>query len=134
MTFRRSLLKEYSYTDTELQSGTIEYRLKQIDTDGGFEYSKIVEVVIDVPTEFKLSQNYPNPFNPSTTVKYSIPVATRIKIYDMLGQEVATLVNKEQTPGRYEVTFNASQLASGTYIYRIVVNNFVDTKKLMLLK
>ncbi len=96
-----------------------------------------------LPIEFSLSQNYPNPFNPSTTIKYSIPVVDArrgvspqvlLKIYNTLGQEVATLVNKEQSAGNYEVTFDAFQLASGTYIYRIVAGDFAATKKLMLLK
>ena len=137
-------LKDYSYTDTELQNGTMQYRLKQIDTDGGFEYSEIVEVIIDIPAEFKLSQNYPNPFNPTTIIAYSIPFVetlratsphVTLKIYNILGEEVATLVNEVKEPGRYEVKFDASsKFASGTYIYRIVSGSFVDTKKLLLLK
>jgi len=135
---------DYSFADTVSVSGTIKYRLKQIDTDGNFEYSDIVEIVIDIPIEFKLAQNYPNPFNPTTIIKYSIPAVgdeyirptnkVTLKIYDLLGREVATLVNKEQTPGKYEVTFDAGQLASGTYIYRIVTGGFVAAKKLLLLK
>ena len=102
-----------------------------------------VEMDESLPTKFELSQNYPNPFNPSTTIKYSIPVGVALnatstnitlKIYNILGQEVATLVNKKQRPGRYEVKFNASSLTSGIFIYRIVAGDFVASKKLMLLK
>jgi hypothetical protein len=86
--------------------------------------------------EYYLSQNYPNPFNPSTTIKYQMPEGgiVTLKIYDILGKEVKTLVNEQKAAGRYEVNFNASNLASGVYIYRIQVNDFVSAKKLMLLK
>ncbi|MCF6271504.1 MAG: T9SS type A sorting domain-containing protein [Melioribacteraceae bacterium] len=137
--------KDYSFVDANPLNGTNQYRLKQIDTDGSFEYSEILEVELDLPTKFELSQNYPNPFNPTTTIKYSIPVETRrgvlpqatsvqLKIYNLLGQEVATLVNKKQTPGRYEVKFDASNLTSGVYIYRLVSEGFVNSKKFILLK
>lgn len=94
-----------------------------------------------LPTEFNLEQNYPNPFNPSTTIKFSIPavktrnaVPTILKVYDLLGCEIATLVNEEKSPGNYEVIFNGNGLASGMYIYRIQSGNFIDSKKLILLK
>jgi hypothetical protein len=89
-----------------------------------------------VPTSFKLDQNFPNPFNPSTKIRYSIPKASRVtlKIYDILGREVQTLVNEQQAPGQYTVTFNAQNLASGVYFYRISAGNFNEVKKLMLLK
>lgn len=88
------------------------------------------------PVEFSLDQNYPNPFNPSTTIKYSIPEAGNIelKIYDILGNEVATLVNEVKAPGYYSADFNASALASGVYVYTIRANNFVQTKKMLLMK
>ena len=95
------------------------------------------------PDEFTLSQNYPNPFNPSTTIKYTIPfvassfsssVNVILKIYDILGKEVTTLVNKEQQPGSYEVNFNASDLPSGIYLYRIRAGEFSAVKKMLLLK
>jgi len=94
-----------------------------------------------IPTEFRLEQNYPNPFNPSTTIKFSIPaekifkvVPTTLKIYDVLGREVATLVDEDKIPGNHEVKFNGKGLASGMYIYRIQSGNFIDSKKLILLK
>ena len=90
-----------------------------------------------------MNQNYPNPFNPNTTIKYSIPfvassfrssVNVTMKVYDILGKEVATLVNKEQQPGSYAVKFNASDLPSGMYVYRINAGNFSDVRKMILLK
>jgi len=111
-----------------------------------------VELTTDnLPNEFRLYQNYPNPFNPSTTIKYQIPVQVRnyknavtlsgveellvtLKIYNILGKEIASLVNKQQKPGIYEVKFNAEKLSSGMYIYRIQTNGFIQCKKLMLLK
>ncbi len=90
----------------------------------------------DIPAEYKLEQNYPNPFNPSTTIKFSLKenAFTEIKIYNILGAEVATLIGKDLAAGRYEVVFNANSLASGIYIYRITAGNFSDVKKMNLLK
>lgn len=89
-----------------------------------------------IPAEYELSQNYPNPFNPSTTIRYSIPEAgyVTVKVFNLLGQEVATLVNTQQATGAYEVNFDASQLSSGIYFYSIEVNNFTATKKMILMK
>jgi len=93
------------------------------------------------PTEYKLEQNYPNPFNPSTKIRYSIPtVGTRLalsvqlKVYDILGNEVATLVNEQKELGYYEVEFNATQLSSGVYFYRLQAGDFVQTKKMILMR
>jgi hypothetical protein len=93
---------------------------------------------------FRLENNYPNPFNPSTTIEYSIPqnteysprrmLQTTLKVYDILGNEVATLVNEAKQPGNYKVEFNASNLPSGVYFYRIISNDFVETKKMILMK
>jgi len=87
-------------------------------------------------TDYGLDQNYPNPFNPSTNIKYQLPKSGNVslKIYDILGSEVATLVNEIKTEGRYEVNFDASKLASGVYLYRLRVNDFVSTKKMVLMK
>jgi Secretion system C-terminal sorting domain len=89
-----------------------------------------------IPTIYKLSQNYPNPFNPSTTIEYSIPKTSfvSLKIYDILGTEVATLVNEEKPAGNYQVSFDASSLSSGVYFYRLPAGSFVETKKMILLK
>ncbi len=95
----------------------------------------------ELPSEFSLSQNYPNPFNPVTVIKYEIPVQARndninvqLKVYDILGNEIASLVNEEKSTGNYEVEFDGSGLASGIYIYRLTTGNFKDSKKLILLK
>ncbi|MBK7632307.1 MAG: T9SS type A sorting domain-containing protein [Ignavibacteriales bacterium] len=136
--------------DENLASGKYLYRLKQIDFDGLFEYSNNVEVVVAVPDRFELSQNYPNPFNPSTKIKYTIHDVTLspdknginsvegsrviLKVYDILGTEVITLVNENKPAGNYEVTFDARTLSSGTYFYKLQAGSFVATKKLLLLK
>jgi hypothetical protein len=129
--------KEYSYTDKELFAGgsKFQYRLKQIDSDGSFEYSDVVEVEV-VPDQFELSQNYPNPFNPSTTIRFSLPQAAQIKInlYNMLGEQVASIAEGMYESGYHKVTFNASNLPSGTYIYRLESSDFVQVKKMVLIK
>ena len=128
--------KSYSYTDNSVNSGTYYYRLTQIDLNGGYSYSEVLEVNFGLPTEFALEQNYPNPFNPTTTISYSIQELSfvTLKIYDVLGSEVAILVNNKKPAGNYEVEFDATGLPSGTYFYRIQAGNFVETKKMILLK
>jgi hypothetical protein len=128
--------KAYSFVDSKLETGNYTYRLKQIDFDGTFTYSNELNADVEIPLEYALEQNYPNPFNPSTTIKYSIPEEGFVKlaVYNMLGEEVVTIVNANQKAGRYEVNFNATGLASGVYVYRIEAANFVSAKKLMLMK
>ncbi len=135
--------KDYSYVDSNPINGTstplsnqLSYRLKQIDIDGGFEYSDIVEVEIELPTEYKLAQNYPNPFNPSTVINYSIPKAGLVKlnIYNALGEVVAELVNENLEAGFYQQSFNATNLSSGIYFYTITVNEFREVKKMNFVK
>ena len=128
--------KAYSFVDTKLETGNYTYRLKQIDLDGTYKYSEEVNVEVEIPIEYALEQNYPNPFNPSTTIKYSIPEDGFVKlaVYNMLGEQVADLVNAQQKAGRYEINFNASNLASGVYVYRLEAANFTASKKLMLMK
>ncbi len=129
--------QSYSFVDRgSFNAEKVYYRLKQVDFDGRFEYSPIIEVNVSLPTKFALMQNYPNPFNPTTTIAYELPTRSKVllKIYDMLGREVATLVNGEQAAGRYAQSFNASGLASGLYFYRLQAGNFVETKKMMLVK
>ncbi len=97
----------------------------------------IDESLIDIsPTNFKLYNNYPNPFNPSTKIRYAIPQTTFavLKVYSITGQEVATLINEEKTPGVYEVNFDAAKLSSGVYIYRLQAGSFIDVKEMVLLK
>ena len=106
--------------------GTALYRLKQIDYNGSFEYSEQVAVNLTfVPSEYYVSQNYPNPFNPSTTIKYSLPVESqvRINIYNALGEVIEELVSKVQGSGNYEVTWNAQDYSSGIYYYSFEVTS-----------
>jgi hypothetical protein len=128
--------KSYSFSDATPPCGKVLYKLKQIDIDGIYKYSIVVEVNVDAPSQFVLEQNYPNPFNPTTKIKFDLPKESNVtlKIFNMLGQEVITLVNKVMLPGHQEVIFNASELASGMYIYRIQAGNFVQTKKSLLMK
>lgn len=95
-----------------------------------------IEEVETIPTEYALYQNYPNPFNPSTLIKYQVPEKSfvLIRVYGLLGEELATLVNEEKNAGSYEVNFDAGQLSSGFYIYTIRAGNFTSTKKMMLMK
>ena len=94
------------------------------------------EEILSAPVEFALEQNYPNPFNPTTIINYSIPEASNVemKVYDILGNEVATLVNEEKAPGNYTAVFDASSFASGIYVYSLRTNNFIQTKKMILMK
>jgi Secretion system C-terminal sorting domain len=129
--------KYYSFTDPEVKrSGTYSYRLKQIDIDGQFEYSDVVNLSLSAPIEYKLNQNYPNPFNPTTTISYSIPQQSHVSIivYNIFGEEVSRLVNETKEAGTYSKVFNANHLASGLYIYTIETENYTATKKLTLLK
>lgn len=91
------------------------------------------EIVVD---KFELKQNYPNPFNPSTIINYTVQSASfiNLKVYDILGNEIAVLVNEEKPTGNYQVTFDASQLTGGVYFYQLTTNSFVDTKKMILMK
>lgn len=129
--------KEYNYIDKDLFAGgsRFQYRLKQIDTDGNFEYSDLVEVEV-VPNKYELSQNYPNPFNPSTTIRFSLPKQTHLKLnlYNMLGELVEKIAEGIYETGYHKVTFNASNLSSGTYVYRLESSEYVQVKKLILLK
>ncbi len=129
-------INEYSFVDSKVDAGNYTYRLMQKDFDGTFAYSQEVEVEISLPLEYSLEQNYPNPFNPTTTISYSIPSDNfvTIKLYDVLGNEVITLVNEQKQAGRYDMLFNASNIASGVYYYQINSGTFAQTRKLMLLK
>jgi hypothetical protein len=126
----------YSFEDKNLSVGKYFYRLKQIDFDGTFEYSDIIEVEVNIPAEFSLSQNYPNPFNPSTIIEYQIPSDgfVSITIYNSIGQEVSTLVSEQQTAGNYSITFEADKLPSGLYFFTLRRGEFSSTKKMLLLK
>ncbi|HSW54044.1 MAG TPA: S8 family serine peptidase [Ignavibacteriaceae bacterium] len=146
--------KSYSFIEKEISAGTYNYRLKQIDFGGSFEYSFIIEVEVGAPNQFSLEQNYPNPFNPSTKIKFTVPNSplslgegqgVRLIVYDVLGNEVATLVNEELPAGEYEVDFHSNNnsdqsfrlvrnLSSGVYFYKLTAGTFSETKKMILAK
>ncbi|WP_448522310.1 T9SS type A sorting domain-containing protein [Schleiferia thermophila] len=115
------------------QKDTIEFMITSSD---GIMMMKSFIFSYTGPKEFKLEQNYPNPFNPATSIQYQVSSISTVslKVYDILGREVATLVNEEQQPGYYEVQFNGSSLASGLYIYRLQAGSFVSVKKMMMVK
>jgi len=126
----------YSYLDELTSSGNISYRLKQIDYDGSYSYSNIVEVDVEPVTKFALYQNYPNPFNPSTMISFSVAQKSNVmlNVYNILGEKVATLVNEVKEAGSYQVQFNAQNLTSGIYIFKLEAASFTSTKKMMLVK
>jgi hypothetical protein len=127
----------YTFIDKDLISGKYNYRIKQIDFNGSHKYYDLnEEVEIAAPNSYDLSQNYPNPFNPTTKIKYSVPVEgfVNISVFNLLGEKVANIVNSLHKAGNYEFTFDASDLASGMYIYRMESGNYVSIKKMMILK
>jgi hypothetical protein len=128
--------KEYSFVDKKLSGGTkFSYRLKQVDVDGSYSYSKEIEIEV-IPDEYNLSQNYPNPFNPRTTIQFSVPKPTelRINIYTILGERVLTAAEGKYETGYYQLEINCSSLPSGIYIYRLECSEYNQTKKMMILK
>jgi hypothetical protein len=132
-------INNYSFIDniSGLDANKISYRLKQVDFNGQSQFSPVVLVDNIIPLNFNVSQNYPNPFNPSTLIKYQLPQNSfvSLKIYNSVGQEVAALVNGMVTAGIHEVQFNASNLSSGVYYYKIIAGeNLVQTRKMVLMK
>ncbi|HSL89001.1 MAG TPA: M14 family zinc carboxypeptidase [Ignavibacteriaceae bacterium] len=137
-------LTHYSFDDNNLAAGTYQYRIKQIDFDGTFKYYNLAQSIeIGTPTIFILEQNYPNPFNPSTKISYTIPsvISTEgrnlnvtLKVFDVLGNEVKTLVNEYKSAGRYEVEFDAGSLSSGVYYYQLRTGEYIQTKKMILIR
>jgi len=130
--------QSYAFIDDIAYSGvkTYYYRLRQVDLDGRSQYSEVVTVDFDVPRDFILSQNYPNPFNPSTKITYALPIQSPvvIKIYDLTGQEVITLVDEVKEAGTYEINFDALNFSSGVYIYQMRAGDFSSVKKMSVLK
>lgn len=127
----------YSYSDKLNISGKYYYRLKQVDNDGSFKYSNQVEVNVgSLVNNFNLDQNYPNPFNPSTTIAYSLPFASnvRLSVYNALGQQVKIVENAFKNAGNYKITFNANDLNSGIYFYKIEAGQFSQIRKMILVK
>jgi hypothetical protein len=131
-------ISNYSFFDilNLTHNHTLRYRLKQIDFDGSFTYSNEIKVEFTIPAEFALEQNYPNPFNPSTRIKYQVSSISKVvlKVYDVLGNEIATLVNELKPAGIYEVEFNASSLSSGVYFYQLKAENFSFVRKMILIR
>jgi hypothetical protein len=133
--------RHYSFAFDELITAKTYFRLRQIDFDGSFEYSPVVEADAAIPADFYLSNNYPNPFNPDTRIQFSLPVdaVVKIRLYNLLGELVSEIVNKEYSSGTHSVNFYANNLSSGTYFYAIEATGlngatFIDTKKMNLLK
>ena len=132
---------DYEYNDNVTKPGTYYYRLKQIDFDGSFSYSNVVESEISGPEVFNLSQNYPNPFNPSTMIKFTLPVDSRVRIelFNTLGEKVDELTDRDYSIGNLEINFDASKLSNGVYYYTINAtgidgSSFASTKKMVLMK
>lgn len=135
--------KAYSYNDSPDQIGTLDYRLKQIDTDGAFEYSQIVSVQVEAPSRFELAQNFPNPFNPTTAIHFQLPSSVsgtvELAIYDLLGRKVRTLLNKPAAPGFYQLEWNGRdeeefEVSSGIYVYVLRAGNITLSKKMIKLQ
>ena len=129
--------KDYSFVDNDLSGANIiYYRLKQIDNDGTYDYSHEVEIGFISPDKYSLGQNYPNPFNPSTKIHYKIAQSefVNLSVYNVLGKEVAVLVNELQSPGTYSVVFSADNLPGGVYFYKLETQNFNQTSKMLLIK
>jgi hypothetical protein len=126
----------YSFIDNHLTGGSkFYYKLKQIDTDGNYEYSQTIEVEY-IPQYYALYQNYPNPFNPVTKIRFQLPDVRKVelKIFDIRGSHIVTLFDEEKEPGIYEIEFNGQGVSSGIYFYRLQAGSFVETKKMILLK
>ena len=128
--------RNYSYSDQPVNTGTYYYRLKQVDYDGSSTYSNAVEVQWRILNSYLLEQNYPNPFNPTTTIGFGLQNKSDVKItiLNAIGEEVAVLLNEEKEPGYHQVEFNASNLPSGVYFYQLVAGDFIQTKKMIILK
>ena len=134
---------EYSYVDnlSGIESASLQYRLKQVDFDGSYEYSDAVEIQIAQPNGFNLSQNYPNPFNPTTKISFNLAAESNVtlKVFDVLGREIRTLVNDKLTVGSYNIDFDATGMNSGVYFYKIEAagidgSNYSSVKKMILTK
>jgi Secretion system C-terminal sorting domain len=133
--------RKYTYQDMKLNTGNYSYRLKQIDFNGNHEYFELEsDVVIAMPNIFSMSQNYPNPSNPKSKIDYEIPVDGKVtlRLYDILGKEEVSIVNETKTAGYYSAEFDGTNLSSGVYFYRILVEGgsqkFSKTLKMILVK
>jgi len=138
-----SSVNNYNYIDNFNYNGVVYYRLKQLDYDASYKYSDIVEINLNIPNKFSLEQNYPNPFNPNTTISYNLQSDgfVSLKVFDVLGKEVETLINQVQTVGSYKTNFNAGNINSGIYFYSLKITDkisgniiFNQSKKMILVK
>ena len=131
-----TVVNHYQFRDSDLITGKLTYRLKQIDFSGAENYSNEIIVDIKVPDKFELQQNFPNPFNPSTLIQYQVPenIFFRLKVYDSLGKEISTIVNEQKNPGNYSFDFNGKELSSGVYFYVLEAGDFISMKKMILIK
>jgi uncharacterized membrane protein len=134
-------VNDYEYVDKITEVGTYYFRLKQIDFDGSFNYSNMIETEVEGPQVFVLSQNYPNPFNPSTMIKFSLPVDSyvSIELFNSLGEKVEVLTNRDYSIGNHEISFDATKISNGVYYYTLNANgtdgsSFNSTKKMVLIK
>jgi hypothetical protein len=128
--------KDYRFVDANLTAGNYTYRLKQVDFNGTFAYSDEVNAEVTSPAQFELAQNYPNPFNPATTIRFALSESGNIKltVYNLVGEQVAVLVDGFKEKGVHTINFNASELNSGVYVYKIETNGFVQSRKMIFLK
>ena len=139
-----SFANSYTFLDYPDYNSILKYRLKQIDYNGGFKFSNIVDVSINNPIHFSLEQNYPNPFNPTTKIRYSVPSSETqssassqhvlLKVYDVQGNEISTLVNEKKEPGHYQIEFNGMNLTSGIYFYKLQIEENSIIRKMVLLR
>ncbi|MBE2281125.1 MAG: T9SS type A sorting domain-containing protein [Ignavibacteriaceae bacterium] len=133
--------QNYSYVEKNVPTGQHSYRLRQIDFDGSYAFSSVVEIDVTAPTQFELSQNFPNPFNPATTISFNLAVDSKVtlKVFNTLGQEISVLANASYAAGTYNLSFDASSLTSGLYLYSLEAigvdgTNYKSTKKMILNK
>ena len=136
-----TISQEYEFRDRDTQPGTIYYRLRQIDTNGMFEFSNKIKIEISVPEDFALAQNYPNPFNPETFIEFRLarPGRAILKIFDLTGREVRTIVDEPRPAGLYRIKWsglnNQDELvSSGVYIYQLKAGQFKKSRKMLLLR
>jgi hypothetical protein len=131
-------LKNYTYNDNQLPTGSYSYRLKQIDFNGNYEFHNLsTEIEIGIPKDFALNQNFPNPFNPSTVISFDLPYDSRVSlsVYDISGRRISMLIDNElKQANYYSVTMNGSSLSSGVYFYELRTDKEVQTKKMTLVK
>lgn len=127
---------DYSAVIPNLSNGRYEFRLRQVDFDGTITYSPVVEATILTTGSFVLDQNYPNPFNPSTTITFQLPedADVSLKLYNVMGQEIKTVLNKRMTAGSHSIALDADDLSAGVYLYQLKAGSYTSTKKLTLVK